>query len=243
MSPRLSQAFALVMLGQSEAGELSPLRYLVNSLNSVAWRGVSRAFLIELARDPAIRRTLQNATPSAAKAEKIELADILAAAAIRTRWLAWRPLAATRIPRSPRPASTLPALSKPGCPDRGSGRSVTAPLERRQFGSQRAPQQIGQGLDDHGFDGRVEPALQPHKLLVGKRDLKTPGAVLGPGRRVEKRRCGRGASRTWSNRSRGRCPGRRPAGFHRLGPNQGVFQRPQPELSAQDAAEGLGLTR
>lgn len=78
MSPRLSQAFALVMLGQSEAGELSPLRYLVNSLNSVAWRGVSRAFLIELARDPAIRRTLQNATPSAAKAEKIELADILA---------------------------------------------------------------------------------------------------------------------------------------------------------------------
>ncbi|MGO9093693.1 MAG: HEAT repeat domain-containing protein [Bryobacteraceae bacterium] len=78
MSPRLSQAFALVMLGQSEAGELSPLRYLVNSLNSLAWRGVARAFLIELARDPAIRRTLRNATPSAAKAEKIELADILA---------------------------------------------------------------------------------------------------------------------------------------------------------------------
>jgi len=78
MSPRLSQAFALVMLGQSEAGELSPSGISSNSLNSVAWRGVSRAFLIELARDPAIRRTLQNATPSAAKAEKIELADILA---------------------------------------------------------------------------------------------------------------------------------------------------------------------
>jgi HEAT repeat protein len=78
MSPRLSQAFALVMLGQVEVGELSPLRYLIDSLNSVAWRGVSRAFLIELARDPAIRRTLQNATPSAARAEKIELADILA---------------------------------------------------------------------------------------------------------------------------------------------------------------------
>jgi HEAT repeat protein len=78
MAPRLSQAFALVMLGKSEVGELSPLRYLINSLNSVAWRGVSRAFLIELARDPAIRRTIQNATPSGTKAEKIELAEILA---------------------------------------------------------------------------------------------------------------------------------------------------------------------
>jgi HEAT repeat protein len=78
MSPRLSQAFALVMLGKSEAGELSPLRYLVNSLNSVAWRGVSRAFLIELARDPAIRRPIQNATQNGTKAEKIELAQILA---------------------------------------------------------------------------------------------------------------------------------------------------------------------
>jgi HEAT repeat protein len=77
-APRLSQAFALVMLGKSEVGELSPLRYLINSLNSVAWRGVSRAFLIERARDAAIRRPLQNATPSGTKAEKIELAEILA---------------------------------------------------------------------------------------------------------------------------------------------------------------------
>jgi HEAT repeat protein len=79
MPPRLSLAFALVMVGKSETSEFSPLRYLLNSLNSAAWRGVARAFLIELARDPAIRRPIQDAAGSATKAEKIELAQILGA--------------------------------------------------------------------------------------------------------------------------------------------------------------------
>jgi HEAT repeat protein len=77
MSPRLSLAFALVMLGKSEISEFSPLRYLLNTLNSAAWRGVSRAFLIELARDPAFRRPIQDAAANGTKAEKIELAPIL----------------------------------------------------------------------------------------------------------------------------------------------------------------------
>jgi hypothetical protein len=77
MSPRLSLAFALVMLGKSEISEFSPLRYLLNTLNSAAWRGVSRAFLIELARDPALRRPIQDAAANGTKAEKIELAQIL----------------------------------------------------------------------------------------------------------------------------------------------------------------------
>lgn len=78
MSPRLSLAFALVMLGKPEVSEFSPLQYLINSLNSSAWRGVSRAFLIELTRDPAIRLSAQDATRKGTKDEKIQLAQILA---------------------------------------------------------------------------------------------------------------------------------------------------------------------
>jgi len=43
----------------------------------VAWRGVARAYLIELARDPAIRRPLQEQVQGGTKDEKIELARIL----------------------------------------------------------------------------------------------------------------------------------------------------------------------
>src|ERR1700722_7264904 len=46
--PRLSVAFALVNLGKRGMGEFDPLRYLVNNLNSAAYRGVSRAYLMEL---------------------------------------------------------------------------------------------------------------------------------------------------------------------------------------------------
>jgi len=78
--PRLSLAFALVWLGKLDMGELDPLRYLVNSLNSAAYRGVSRAYLTELARDPAVRAALYPALQdtSATKDEKTGLAQILA---------------------------------------------------------------------------------------------------------------------------------------------------------------------
>ena len=45
--PRLSLAFALASLGKRDMGELDPLRYLVNSFNSAAYRGVARAYLTE----------------------------------------------------------------------------------------------------------------------------------------------------------------------------------------------------
>ncbi len=77
MPPRLSDAFALVMLGRTEVAEFSPLQYLINSLNSTAWRGVGRAYLIEAAREAKIRRTLEEATQRATRQEKIELALIL----------------------------------------------------------------------------------------------------------------------------------------------------------------------
>jgi HEAT repeat protein len=78
LSPRLSQAFALVLLGKTEVTEFSPLQYLVNTLNSSARQGEARAFLIELARDAQIRASLEYALKKGTKVEKIQLAQILA---------------------------------------------------------------------------------------------------------------------------------------------------------------------
>ena len=57
-SPRLSMAFAQVMLGKTEVSEFSPLQFLVNTLNSAAYHGVAFPFLVELARDPGVRKSL-----------------------------------------------------------------------------------------------------------------------------------------------------------------------------------------
>ncbi len=79
--PRLSVAFALVNLGKRSMGEFDPLRYLVNDLNSAAYRGVSRAYLTELARDPEVRQALYPALqePGVTKDEKTGLAEVFAA--------------------------------------------------------------------------------------------------------------------------------------------------------------------
>lgn len=78
--PRLSLAFALVALGKHETGEYDPLRYLVNNLNSAAYRGTARPYLIELARDPEVRRALYAflQEPTATKEEKTGLAQVFA---------------------------------------------------------------------------------------------------------------------------------------------------------------------
>ena len=78
MNPRLSLAFALVSGGRTEPGEFSPLQYLVNTLNSRLYRGVAQAFLIELARETTVRRSLYPMLRIGAKEEKIGLAQILA---------------------------------------------------------------------------------------------------------------------------------------------------------------------
>ncbi len=75
---QLADAFALVLLGKTQVAELSPLQYLINSLNSSAWKGVARAYLIEATRETGIRRTVERAAQTGTKDEKIELAQILA---------------------------------------------------------------------------------------------------------------------------------------------------------------------
>jgi HEAT repeat protein len=83
-SPRLSLAFAQVMLGKTELSEFSPLRYLINNLNSAAYTGVALPFLTELARDPAIRQALYAPIDSGTRDEKIGLAKVLAASGDRS---------------------------------------------------------------------------------------------------------------------------------------------------------------
>jgi len=76
--PRLSMAFALVMLGRTERSEFSPLQYLINNLNSASYEGVAEPFLVELARDDQVRRALYPTLASGTKAEKTGLAHVLA---------------------------------------------------------------------------------------------------------------------------------------------------------------------
>lgn len=78
MKPRLAMAFGAVMLGEHTATELAPLTYLVNSLNSSSWRGVAFAYLEELTRDKSLRASLYPGMPQRTRAEKSELAVILA---------------------------------------------------------------------------------------------------------------------------------------------------------------------
>jgi len=76
--PRLSLAFALVMLGSTEVSEFSPLQYLINNLNSAAYKGEAFPFLVELARDGQVLKALYRPLQGATKDEKIGLAGVLA---------------------------------------------------------------------------------------------------------------------------------------------------------------------
>lgn len=75
--PRLSLAFALVMDGKTELSEFSPLQFLINNLNSAAYNGEAEPFLVELAREPAVRALLYAPLQSGTKDEKIGLARVL----------------------------------------------------------------------------------------------------------------------------------------------------------------------
>src|SRR5581483_10860834 len=76
--PRLSVAFAMVMLGRVDLTEFSPLKYLVNTLNSSAYKGEAFPFLVEAARNPAVRVTLYQPMLTGTKEEKIQLAGVMA---------------------------------------------------------------------------------------------------------------------------------------------------------------------
>lgn len=77
---RMAGAFGLVNLGQRDMGEFSPLRYLVNQLNSANYRNVARSYLIELTRDPATRQAvLTDLDQAPSKDEKTGIAQVLGA--------------------------------------------------------------------------------------------------------------------------------------------------------------------
>jgi len=78
ISPRLSLAFAQAMLGKTEVSEFSPLQFLIDTLNSAAYHGVAFPFLVELARDPAVRKALYTPLLQGTKDEKIYLARVMA---------------------------------------------------------------------------------------------------------------------------------------------------------------------
>ena len=76
--PRLSLAFAQVMLGNTGIAEFSPLQYLIDTLNSAAYKGEAFPFLVELARDAQVRKALYGPLEAGTKDEKIGLAGVLA---------------------------------------------------------------------------------------------------------------------------------------------------------------------
>lgn len=78
MSVRLAVVFGLVSLGNRDTSELGPFRYLISTLNSKANKQVASAYLIELAGDAQVRQTIYTVLPTAAKEEKIGLAQVLA---------------------------------------------------------------------------------------------------------------------------------------------------------------------
>jgi HEAT repeat protein len=77
-SPRLSLAFAQVMLGKTELTEFSPLQYLINTLNSASYKGEAEPYLTELARTPQVRAALYGPLQRGTKEEKIGLCRVLA---------------------------------------------------------------------------------------------------------------------------------------------------------------------
>lgn len=77
-APRLALAFAAVATGKTEVAEFSPLQYLVNTLNSKAYKGVAQPYLIELARNSGVRQSLYPALEKGTSDEKIGLAWVLA---------------------------------------------------------------------------------------------------------------------------------------------------------------------
>ena len=78
MPARLASAFALTIEGNVDLAENAPLRYLLNNLNSSAWRETAAAYLVEAARRPPVMAALQQPLLTGTRDEKIQLARIIA---------------------------------------------------------------------------------------------------------------------------------------------------------------------
>ncbi len=79
MLPRLGAAFGLVMHGDVSVSEEAPLRYLMNTLNSSAYRDVALAYLVEAARRADVRQALYQPLEQGTRDEKTRLCRVLAA--------------------------------------------------------------------------------------------------------------------------------------------------------------------
>lgn len=79
MLPRLAAAFGLVLEGDVTTADASPLRYLINTLNSATYREVAQSYLVEAARRPGVSRALYKPLEEGSRDEKIQLARTLAA--------------------------------------------------------------------------------------------------------------------------------------------------------------------
>jgi HEAT repeat protein len=75
---RVSLAFAMVKLGRTELSQFSPLQFLINNLNSSAYKGEAQPFLTELARDNSVRKALYASVSTGTKDEKMGIARVLA---------------------------------------------------------------------------------------------------------------------------------------------------------------------
>ena len=76
MTPRLALAFAAVAAGELDTGELQPLRYLVNTINSKSWKTVALAYLEELARNLDVRIRLADSLNGATREERFGLLQV-----------------------------------------------------------------------------------------------------------------------------------------------------------------------
>jgi hypothetical protein len=84
MFPRLAAAFGLLLDGKMDLGEDAPFRYLINTLNSAAYRDVAAAYLVEAARRKPIRDALYTPLEQGSRDEKIYLSRVLAASGDQT---------------------------------------------------------------------------------------------------------------------------------------------------------------
>ncbi|HWE50760.1 MAG TPA: HEAT repeat domain-containing protein [Bryobacteraceae bacterium] len=79
MLPRLAAAFALVMDGHLELSDLSPFRYLIDTLNQASYKEVAYAYLVEAARHKPVLDALYGPLEQGTRDEKIGIARVLAA--------------------------------------------------------------------------------------------------------------------------------------------------------------------
>jgi hypothetical protein len=79
IAPRLAAAFALVNEGDLSLTDEAPLRYLINTLNSAAYKDVASAYLVESARNANVRNALYAPMEQGTRDEKIGLSRVFAA--------------------------------------------------------------------------------------------------------------------------------------------------------------------